>query len=43
MLFRSEDGKIADIVAVPGDPITDIKATQRVMFVMKEGVIFKRP
>ena len=36
-----EPGKQADIVAVPGDPLTDIKATQSVMFVMKEGVVYR--
>jgi imidazolonepropionase-like amidohydrolase len=34
-----EVGKLADIVAVPGDPVTNIRATERVFFVMKEGVI----
>jgi imidazolonepropionase-like amidohydrolase len=32
-----EAGKIADIVAVPGDPLADIRQTERVFFVMKEG------
>src|SRR6266702_412584 len=32
-----EKGKLADIIAMPGDQITDITATERVFFVMKEG------
>jgi imidazolonepropionase-like amidohydrolase len=35
-------GKLADIVAVPGNPLADITATERVSFVMKEGTIVKR-
>src|SRR5438034_1382084 len=36
-----EKGKLADIIAMPGDPITDITATERVFFVMKEGKIIR--
>jgi imidazolonepropionase-like amidohydrolase len=34
-------GKLADIVAVPGDPLADIHATERVSFVMKGGVVYR--
>ncbi|TGE16855.1 amidohydrolase family protein [Hymenobacter elongatus] len=37
-----EAGKLADIVAVEGDPIQDIKAMQRVRFVMKQGVVHRQ-
>ncbi|WP_106400652.1 metal-dependent hydrolase family protein [Actinocorallia populi] len=37
------EGKIADLVAMPGDPFTDIQATGRVDFVMKQGTLHKRP
>jgi len=36
-------GKIADLVAVPDDPLVDITAMQRVYFVMKEGVVYRQP
>jgi imidazolonepropionase-like amidohydrolase len=34
-------GMAADIVAVPGDPLRDIKVTQSVIFVMKDGVVYR--
>jgi imidazolonepropionase-like amidohydrolase len=36
-----ENGKLADVVAVPGDPLQNIRQTEHVLFVMKEGVIYK--
>ncbi len=36
-------GLFADIIAVDGDPIADISATTRVRFVMKGGVVHRRP
>jgi imidazolonepropionase-like amidohydrolase len=36
-----EKGKEADIVAVPGDALRDIRATERVFFVMKGGRIVR--
>jgi imidazolonepropionase-like amidohydrolase len=38
-----EKGKEADIVAVPGDPLKDIRSTEKVVFVMKGGAVFKGP
>ena len=38
-----EAGKQADLVAVPGDPLADIRATTKVSFVMKGGAIHKQP
>jgi imidazolonepropionase-like amidohydrolase len=36
-----ETGKLADVVAVPGDPTQSIRQTEHVFFVMKEGVVYK--
>jgi imidazolonepropionase-like amidohydrolase len=36
-----EVGKLADVVAVPGNPETDIRQAQKVLFVMKEGVVYR--
>lgn len=37
------EGKIADVIAVMGNPLDDVGVLQRVDFVMKEGVIHHRP
>ena len=37
-----EKGKLADIVAIDGDPLQDAKAMMKVVFVMKEGKIYKQ-
>ena len=34
-------GKIADVVAVPGNPLDDISLMKQVSFVMKDGVVYK--
>ncbi|HUE42530.1 MAG TPA: amidohydrolase family protein [Candidatus Sulfotelmatobacter sp.] len=36
-----EASKLADVVAVPGDPTQNIRATEHVFFVMKEGIVYK--
>jgi imidazolonepropionase-like amidohydrolase len=38
---RLESGLLADVIAVPGDPLSDITATEQVRFVMKGGVVYR--
>ena len=37
------NGKYADIIAVRGQPLTDVSLVEDVIFVMKAGTIYKRP
>jgi imidazolonepropionase-like amidohydrolase len=34
-------GRYADLIAVPGDPIADMRLMERVSFVMKGGAVVK--
>ena len=36
-----EAGKDADVIAVAGDPLADIKATEKVVFVMRGGTVYR--
>jgi imidazolonepropionase-like amidohydrolase len=38
---RLEPGLLADVIAVPGDPLADITTTEQVRFVMKGGVTYR--
>ena len=38
-----EATKLADVVAVEGNPLEDLSAMRQVVFVMKEGEVFKQP
>ena len=42
ILGTLEEGKLADIVAVQGNPLDDISLMESVSFVMKEGVVYKQ-
>jgi imidazolonepropionase-like amidohydrolase len=37
-----QEGKLADIVAVPGNPLSDIRATEHPVFVMKDGMVVRK-
>ena len=41
ILGSIEKGKFADIIAVEGDPLTDVQAMGKVKFVMKGGKVFR--
>ena len=42
ILGTLEEGKLADIVAVQGNPLDDISLMESVSFVMKDGVVYKQ-
>lgn len=42
-LGKLEKGFLADIIAVEGNPATDISKLRSVQFVMKDGIVYKRP
>ena len=37
-----ESGKLADIVACPGNPVDDIRLVEKIRFVMKDGVVYRK-
>ena len=42
ILGTLEEGKLADIIAVQGNPLDDISLMESVSFVMKDGVVYKQ-
>lgn len=41
-LGQINEGYLADIIAVKGDPVADVSTLENVVFVMKEGVVYKQ-
>jgi imidazolonepropionase-like amidohydrolase len=41
--WRHPRGRAADLIAVPGDPLADIRTLKQVMFVMKDGRVIRSP
>ena len=42
VIGRLKPGFYADVIAVPGDPLQDISVLERVGFVMKNGIVYRR-
>lgn len=42
MIGSIEKGKLADIIAVDGDPLQDVQLMGKVSFVMKDGIVYKQ-
>jgi imidazolonepropionase-like amidohydrolase len=40
---RLKTGLLADVIAVPGNPLEEIRVMEEVVFVMKDGNVYKRP
>jgi imidazolonepropionase-like amidohydrolase len=40
---KIETGLLADMIAVDGNPLEDIRQLENVKFVMKGGVVYKQP
>ncbi len=42
VIGQLKPGFYADVIAVPGDPLQDISVLQRVSFVMKNGIVYRK-